>query len=114
MTNREFFEKVVNGNEITEEMREFAKKGIQKLNDRNSNRKLSKAEQKRREENEQFAEKFLEYIVNHEVATAKELGEQFEVSTQKASAIAKMLEKNGKVKVTNVIVNKRVVKGYTK
>ena len=112
MTNREFFESVVEGI-ITEEVVAKAKENLENLDKRNANRKMSKSVLAKREEDERIAEKALKFLENKEIATASEIGKALGISTQKASFIAKILENSERVKVSDVIYNKRIVKGYS-
>ena len=111
MTNREFYENIMNG-VINEEVIAKAKENLEGLDRRNANRKVSKSALAKKAENEKFAEKVYEYLKENDVKTASEVGEKFGVSTQKASAILKILENSEKVKVVDVIHKKRIVKGY--
>jgi len=111
MTNREFYENIMNG-VINEEVIAKAKENLEGLDRRNANRKISKSALAKKAENEKFAEKVYEYLKENDVKTASEVGEKFGVSTQKASAILKILENSEKVKVVDVIHKKRIVKGY--
>lgn len=94
MTQREFFEAVLNNNSNSAEVREMAQGCIDKLNARNLNRKPT-AKQK---ENEALKVAILEYLVDDGRAhTASEIGVEMEVSTSKASALLTQLAKEGKI-----------------
>lgn len=107
MTNREFYEFVIAG-ENTEEMRKHANKQIEKMNARNAKR--SSQPSKRSQENEPIKAQIVETIGDG--GTAKTIGERVGITTQKASALCGQLVKNGIFTATDEKVDKRKVKVY--
>ena len=103
MTNREFFNAVVNAN-ISEEITTHAKEQIEKLDTRNAKRssKPSKAQL----ENESIKDKILATLENKAMFAA-EIANELDISTNKAAALCKQLVDSGQVKVTEVKVPKR-------
>lgn len=94
MTNREFYEAVLNNEANSTEVREMAQALIEKLNNRNMNRKPS-AKQK---ENEALKVAILEYLVDDGRAhTAAEIATEMETTTNKVSALCVQLVKEGKI-----------------
>lgn len=106
MTKREFFEMVIANVEV-EEMVEFAKAEIEKMNVRNARR--SSKPSKKQEENERIKARILE-ILSNEPQSASQVGEKVEISTQKASALLRQIEN---LEVSELkIKGKGKVKGY--
>ena len=106
MTNREFYNAVINGT-ITEEMVTFATESIEKLDIRNAKR--SERETKTQKENKPIIEKIAS-VLTSEPMLASEIASACEISTQKASALAKKVEG---VSVCDVKVKgKGTQKGY--
>lgn len=109
MTEREFLNKVVAG-EMTDEVKAYAENGIAKLNARNDKRKNTKS--KAQIENEGIMATILETLATAPMV-ASEIATALGISTQKASALCKLLANEGKVTVTEVKVkNKGAVKQY--
>lgn len=116
MTQREFLTKVVslvNGEEIDcsmQDMQDYAIAQIDKLDAKNEKRKTTlTATQK---ENEVLKDKIVELVVTKNV-TAKEVATALEISTQKASALLQLLEKNNIVKSNELKQGKSKVKSYS-
>lgn len=110
MTNREFYNSIINGT-ITEEIVAFAESEIAKLDARNDKRRntLSKTQ----EANEALKVEILSAIANG-THIASEIGKVVGVSTQKASALLTLLVKDGKVTVADLKVKgKGSVKTYS-
>lgn len=106
MTQREFYNAVINGT-ITEEMVTFATESIEKLDIRNAKR--SERETKTQKENKPIIEKIAS-VLTSEPMLASEIASACEISTQKASALAKKVEG---VSVCDVKVKgKGTQKGY--
>lgn len=102
---------VING-ENNEAMRESAQKLLEAYQKQNEKRN-SKAAEKRAAENAPFVEAVTNLLrSNSKVWTATEVKDAIEGidSTSKATAILKMVEG---IKVGEVVINKRVVKGYS-
>lgn len=111
MTQREFFNAVINAN-VSAEITAFATERIKHLDDVNANRK-SKGTPTQRENVETMA-KILNGVEFGVQYTASALAEKFGISTAKASALAKKFVDNGQATVTDVkIKGKGKVKGYT-
>lgn len=111
MTNREFFEKVENG-ELTEEVKAHATKEKAKLDKRNADRRDKPS--KTALENAPIKVAILEYLVGKENEIASVIAENVGISTSKASALCGQLVAENKVTVADVkIKGKGKVKGYT-
>ena len=107
MTKRDFFELVIAGTQ-NDEMVEFAKSEIEKMNARNANRASKPS--KTQIANEPIIAKIGEYLANaNGVMTAKEIAMALDLTPQKVSALVKKVDG---VEVSEVVVDKRVVKGY--
>lgn len=112
MTNREFFEKVVKGGEITEEMKSHATEAIAKLDKRNADRKEKPS--KTALANEPIKASILNHLVGKSNVVASAIGEALGISTSKASALCSQLVADSKVIATEVkIKGKGKVKGYS-
>lgn len=104
MTNREFFNAIALDTEIANELRDFAREAIAKLDARNAQRssKPSKAQL----ENEPIKAEILEKLADGG-KVASELAELLEISTQKASALCRQLAEEGKVVASEIKVPKK-------
>ena len=112
MTTKNFYNAIATNENLSAELREFAANAILKM-DKESASRNSKAAEKRAAENAPFIEAVTNLLRNSsKVFTAAEVKDAIEGidSTSKATAILKMVEG---VKVSEVVVNKRVVKGYS-
>ena len=112
MTNREFYNAIINnqmdGTEITDEMVNFAKEAIKKLDARNARRATTPS--KTQVANEPIIKAIAE-LLTEEPKLASEIASTLEISPQKASALVKKVDG---VKVTDVKVKgKGVQKGYS-
>ena len=111
MTKREMYEAIVNGN-INEEVREFARNEIEKLNVANAKRREKVS--KKAAENAPLVERIVTGILGEEPLTATEVGEALGVSAQKASALCRRAVAEGRANVEEIKVKgKGVRKGYT-
>ena len=110
MTRHEFFKAVANGemnDEIMEKGKELAEK-LEAENEKRRNRVSKKAL-----ENEPIKEAILG-VLGEEPKTATVIGEEVEISTQKASALLRQLVEAGKATKTDVkVAGKGTQKGYT-
>ena len=111
MTNREFYTAILNVEGINADLKTFAQNEIDKLNARNDKRKTTMTK-------EQIANEGIKANILAHLATrpsvASEIAVAVGVSTQKASALCKLLVNEGKVAVADVKVkNKGTVKQYT-
>ncbi len=113
MTQREFYNAIVNAYDVEptetqwEELKNFATESIAKLDIRNAKR--SERETKTQKENKPIIEKIAS-VLTSEPMLASEIASACEISTQKASALAKKVEG---VSVCDVKVKgKGTQKGY--
>lgn len=111
MTNREFYTAILNVEGINADLKAYAQGEIDKLNARNDKRKTTMT--KEQVANEGIKANILAHLANAP-AVASEIAVAVGVSTQKASALCKLLVNEGKVAVADVKVkNKGAVKQYT-
>ncbi len=113
MTKREMFNYIVNGGEITEDVKNWFVKEIEKLD--KENEKARERAAKKKAENQPFIDAALEYLDGkEELVTASEILENVEIfeSVQKASSVLRGLEKEGIVESDEVKTKKGKVKGY--
>ena len=113
MTNREFLNTIATTEALSDEIKAFATAEIAKMDKRNAKR--SSKPSKTAIANEPIKAAILEVVGESETAmTAADLGVACEISTQKASALAVQLVKEGKLTAVEVKVKgKGKVKGYT-
>jgi DNA-binding MarR family transcriptional regulator len=110
MTQRDFFTNVIEAN-INDEMTDFAKEAIAKLDSRNEKRKstLSKSQKA----NEAFKGEIITYLTGKDKYTlCSEIAEHFGVTTQKVSGVLTLMVKDGTVETTEVKVKGGKRKGY--
>lgn len=121
MTLREFYEAIVAGEVVTEEMKGIAAKKIEQLDKKNEyarNHKKS-GNSKKVKENAEFKAQIMQAVselVRGEVTAVKanEIAEATGLSTQKVSALARQLVEEGKLTVDEEKVKGgRLVKIYT-
>jgi hypothetical protein len=111
MTQREFFNAVINAN-ISADITAFAQERVAHLDTVNSNRKAKGTPTQR--ENAETMAKILDGVEYGVQYTASALAEMFGLSTAKASALAQKFVANGNATVADVKVKgKGKVKGYT-
>ena len=113
MTKRAMCEYIVNGGEITEEVKAWFVEEIKKLD--KENEKARERAAKKKAENQPFIDAALEYLDGkEELVTASELKENVDIfeNVQKASATLRTLEKEGIVESDEVKTKKGKVKGY--
>ena len=113
MTSREFFNAVIEGN-ITDEIKDFAKSQIEKLDSKNAKRKTT--DSKTQKENKAIKESLLATMEKDKVYTASEVA-RMEIegitSIQKASALLRQMVETGTLTSEEVKVKgKGKVKGY--
>ena len=111
MTKREFFEAIAAGT-IVEEAMQFAIGELKKMDEAAEKRKEKAAE--KAAELEPIMNKIYEDILGEKPVTATVIGERLEISTQKASAIMRKMVEAGRAAKTDIKVQKRMVKGYTR
>ena len=111
MTNREFYTAILNTEGINDDLKAYAQGEIDKLNARNDKRKTTLT--KEQVANEGIKTNILAHLAKAP-AVASEIATAVGVSTQKASALCKLLVNEGKVTVADIKVkNKGAVKQYT-
>jgi hypothetical protein len=111
MTNREFYTAILANENINADLKAFAQGEIDKLDARNDKRKNTQT--KAQKENEGIMTAILDHLANGS-AVASDIGTALGISTQKASALCKLLVDSKKVTVEDIKVkNKGTVKQYT-
>jgi Fic family protein len=112
MTEREFLTKVLAIEGLEESLTNYANEGIAKLDARNDKRKNTQT--KAQKENESTMVLILDTITTNGAMVASEIAGAVGISTQKASALCKLLVDGGKLAVADVKVkNKGTVKQYS-
>lgn len=112
MTNREFLTAVSACENCSDEVREYAKAAIAKMDATNEARKNKPS--KKSEENAPIMEQIVNEILTVEAQTASAIAEAAGISVQKASALLRQLVADGKATVTEVKIPKRgVQKAYS-
>ena len=112
MTNREFFNAIINSNSVSDELIAHAQAELDKLDAKNAKRKNTQT--KTQAENEVTKVAILEYLATKGASVASDIASALEISTQKASALCGQLVTEGKATVDEVKVkNKGKVKQYT-
>jgi hypothetical protein len=110
MTEREFLTGVLAIENLPENLSTYATEGIAKLDARNDKRKNTQT--KAQKENEGVMTAILAHLANG-ADVASSIGTAVGISTQKASALCKLLADGGKVTVTDIKVKgKGTVKQY--
>lgn len=95
MTNREFYNAIINGT-MNEEIQNFAKEAIQKMDERNEKRTSTPS--KTSIENAPIKKKIVEFITErNEFCIASAIAEAIEISTNKASALCRQLVSDGEL-----------------
>lgn len=111
MTQREFYELVIKA-ELNEQMSEFAKAEIAKMDAKNEKRRNTLTKEQKANEELKVAVKELLMVGTPTVAS--QVAQTLNVSTQKASSLLQMLVKDGIAKVGDLKVKgKGSVKGYS-
>lgn len=111
MTQREFLTAVSNGN-INDEIIDFAKAEIKKMDARNEKRKTTPS--KTALANEPIKEEIVKALTERGTMCAADVGELVEITTQKASSLLRQLVEDGKVTSEDKKVPKKgSVKFYT-
>ena len=112
MTEREFLTKVLAIEGAPADITEYATNGIAKLDARNDKRKNTQT--KVQKENEGVMTTIVDTITANGSMVASEIGTALGISTQKASALCKLLVDTGKLTVADVKVKgKGTVKQYS-
>ena len=113
MTKREMCNYIVNGGEITDEVKTWFTEELVKLD--KENEKARERAAKKRAENQPFVDAALEYLNGkEELVASSEILENVELfpNVQKVSAVMRNLEKDGIVESGEVKTKKGKVKGY--
>lgn len=105
MTNREFLTAVSACENCSEEVREYAKAAIAKMDATNEARKNKPS--KKATENAPIMEQIVNEILTSEAQTASAIAETAGISVQKASALLRQLVADGKATVTEVKIPKK-------
>lgn len=105
MTNREFLTAVSACENCSEEVREYAKAAIAKMDATNEARKNKPS--KKSEENAPIMNQIATEILTVEAQTASAIAEAAGISVQKASALLRQLVAEGKATVTEVKIPKK-------
>ena len=112
MTNREFYTAIIGNPNVADDLKTFAQAEIDKLDARNDKRKNTQT--KAQKENEGVMNTIVETLTANGAMVASEIATAIGISTQKASALCKLLVDGGKVKVEDVKVkNKGTLKQYS-
>lgn len=110
MTNREFYKAVIGAN-VSEELKEFAKSEIEKLDKKNEKRKNTQT--KEQKANEGIKSQIVEFIKENGASVASVIANGCGISTQKASALCKLLCEDKELVVSDIKVkNKGTLKQY--
>ena len=108
MTQKEFFESIMNNDVITEEMRTHAADELAKIEARAEKRKTT-----RNSKNDGLKEAILACFVEGTPMTGKEVATALEITPQKANAILKQMTEDGSLTVSQVANGKRLINSYT-
>lgn len=108
MTQKEFFESIINNDVITEEMRTHATDELAKIEARAEKRKTT-----RNSKNDGLKEAILARFVEGTPMTGKEVATALEITPQKANAILKQMTEDGSLAVSQIANGKRLINSYT-
>lgn len=111
MTQKEFFESIMSGGTITDEMIEHATVELGKLVERAEKRKNYRTPAQK--ENDEIKESILACFVEGVPMTGKEVAEKVEITTQKANALLKQLVNENRLDVAQVANGKRLINSYS-
>ena len=112
MTEREFLTKVLAIEGIAKDLADYANEGIAKLDARNDKRKNTQT--KAQKENAEVMKSIVALIEAKGAMVASAIGAELGISTQKASALCKLLVDNKALAVADIkIKNKGTVKEYS-
>ncbi len=114
MTSRKFFESVIEGT-ITNEMVEFAKGEIEKLDNKNERKRESSKNNPTpyQQATEELKSNIKSSMESNKTYSANELAAMFSTTTQKISPIMKSLVDEGFVTVSELKFERHKAKGYT-
>ena len=106
MTTREFLTTIISMPNISNELKEYAKGELKKLDKRNAARAAKPT--KTQKENEPIKEKIVKFLTEKSgFHTASEVMEACEISVQKASALCRQLVEEGTLTVQEIKVLKK-------
>lgn len=106
MTTREFLTTIASMPNISDELKEYAKGELKKLDKRNAARAAKPT--KAQKENEPVKEEIVKFLTEKGgFHTASEVMEACEISVQKASALCRQLVEEGTLKVKEIKVPKK-------
>lgn len=106
MTNREFLTAITSMPNINDELKEYAKGELKKLDKRNAARAVKPT--KAQKENEPIKEEIVKFLTEKGgFHTASEVMEACEISVQKASALCRQLVEEGTLTVQEIKVPKK-------
>lgn len=106
MTTREFLTTIISMPDISDELKEYAKGELKKLDKRNAARAAKPT--KAQKENEPVKEEIVKFLTEKGgFHTASEVMEACEISVQKASALCRQLVEEGTLKVKEIKVPKK-------
>jgi hypothetical protein len=112
MTNREFYTAIIGNPNVADDLKTFAQGEIDKLDARNDKRKNTQT--KAQKENEGVMTAIVDHLTANGSDVASSIGTALGISTQKASALCKLLVDGGKLTVADVKVKgKGTVKQYS-
>ena len=112
MTNREFYTAIIANPNVAQDYKDFAQAEIDKLDARNDKRKNTQT--KAQKENEGVMTAIVDHLTANGSDVASSIGTALGISTQKASALCKLLVDSGKLTVADVKVKgKGTVKQYS-
>lgn len=111
MTNRDFFNAIINAN-INDELTSFAQEAIEKLDARNAKR--SSKPSKTALANIPVKEAIVNFLEGKENVTAADIAVGVEVSVQKASSLLRQMVADGQLTASEIKVPKKgKCKAYT-
>lgn len=106
MTTREFLTTIASMEDLNEELIQYAKAELKKLDKRNAARAAKPT--KAQKENEPIKEEIVKFLTEKSgFHTASEIMEACEISVQKASALCRQLVEEGALKVREIKVPKK-------
>lgn len=111
MTQRNFFESIMSGGTITDEMIEHATVELGKLVERAEKRKNYRTPAQK--ENDDIKESILACFVEGVPMTGKEVAEKVEITSQKANALLLQLVNENHLVVAQVANGKRLINSYS-
>ena len=111
MTNREFYNAIIANPNVAEDIKTFAQGEIDKLDAKNEKRKNTQT--KAQKENETIKVAIVDFIKENGASVASVIANGCGISTQKASALCKLLVEEKVITVADIKVkNKGTLKQY--